>query len=261
MKIPHIVSVSQSVLLRFNAVLFFAVVAEGLVGIPTHSPAAEQSGSHNVLSAAEKSAGWQLLFDGQGLKGWRGFRGTGIPEGRWKVEDGMVHALPAKHAVGDRLADIITERKFDNFEFSWEWRLAKKTNSGIKYFVTEARPNTPGPEYQMLDDLGGKTDLASRLHQTASFYEILPPALDSPRRAAGEWNQSRVVVKGSHIEHWLNGRNVLTLDLGSPEVKAGLAKSKFKDEPGFGDKIVGHLMLTHHGDECWFRDIKLLELK
>jgi len=216
---------------------------------------------HNTLSAREKASGWELLFDGRSLAGWRGFRGTGIPPGRWKAENGMIHALPTKRTPGDRLGDLITERKFDNFEFSWEWRIAPKANNGVKYLVTEERPNTPGPEYQMVDDFGSSGEAVGPLHQTASFYEVLPPAIDSPRRPAGKWNQSRILVKGTRVEHWLNGRKVLSFDLTSPEVKAGLAASKFKDEPGFGEKIVGHLMLTYHGDECWFRNLKVRQLR
>jgi len=215
---------------------------------------------HNTLTAREKASGWELLFDGQSLAGWRGFRGTGIPPGRWIVEDGTIHALATKRTPGDRLGDLITERKYGNFEFHWEWRLAPGANNGVKYLVTEERPNTPGPEYQMVDDFG-RAGTGNRLHQTASFYEVLPPAPDLPLRPAGRWNQSRILVKGTRVEHWLNGRNVLSFDLKSPEVKAGLAGSKFKDEPGFGDKIAGHLMLTYHGDECWFRNLKVRELK
>ena len=87
-----------------------------------------------------------------------------------------------------------------------------------------------------------------------------PPAADKPLKPAGEWNSSRLLVQGSHIEHWLNGQKILAYELGSPEVKAGLARSKFKDQPGFGDKITGHIMLTYHDDECWFRNFKVREL-
>jgi hypothetical protein len=78
-------------------------------------------------------------------------------------------------------------------------------------------------------------------------------------RPAGEWNSSRIVVRGARVEHWLNGQNVLTYELGSEAVKAGLATSKFKDQPGFGEKIAGHIMLTYHQDECWYRNLKIRE--
>jgi len=247
-----------------------------------HAAAAAQStnASPNTLSAAEKAAGWELLFDGRSLTGWRAFTGTGIPAGKWKVEDGTIHALRGEHLAGDRKSDIITERKFTDYEFSWEWRLSPRANSGIKYLVTESRPATPGPEYQMVDERPPGSDNASAppagdaksskakkgggargLTSTGSFYEILPPAADKPIKPAGEWNESRVVVRGKDVEHWLNGKKILSFNLDSPEVKAGIARSKFKDEPGYGDKITGHLMLTHHGDEAWFRSLKIREIK
>ena len=110
--------------------------------------------------------------------------------------------------------------------------------------------------------LVGQTPVrASLATTTAAFYDVLPPAADKPTKPIGEWNTSRLVVRGNHVEHWLNGRQVLAYELGSPEVKEGIAKSKFKDEPGFGDKIAGHIMLTFHGDEAWIRNIRIKELK
>jgi hypothetical protein len=128
--------------------------------------------------------------------------------------------------------------------------------------VTEERTKSPGPEYQMIDDAGHPDALrGGGLHQTAAFYDVLPPAADKPIKPAGEWNQSKIVVRGKKVEHWLNGKNVLTYSLDSDEVKAGIAKSKFSKDAGFGDKIVGHIMLTYHSDDCWFRNIKIRELK
>jgi hypothetical protein len=112
----------------------------------------------------------------------------------------------------------------------------------------------------MLDDKRHPDASHGPLRQTASFYCVLPPAADKPYREAGEWNQSRIVVRGNTVEHWLNGRKVLTYQAGSDEVKAGVAKSKFAKEPGFGDKIVGHIMLTYHQDNCWYKNIKIREL-
>src|SRR5690606_13077166 len=102
------------------------------------------------------------------------------------------------------------------------------------------------------------------VHRVASFYDVVPPAADKPLRPAGVWNTSRIVVRGSRVEHWLNGVNVLVYELGSERVKAGLARSKFKDEPGFGDKIAGHILLvaaTQPGRDCWIRNVKIRELK
>jgi hypothetical protein len=215
--------------------------------------------AENTLTTDEQSAGWKLLFDGQSLKGWRPYgkpdAGSDAIGSGWKVEDGLL-----KKKAGVKGGDIITEKKYTDFEFSWEWRLEKNANNGVKYMVTETRPGAPGYEYQMLDD---QSDKWSKLHakaKTASFYEVLPPADDKPLKPAGEWNASRIVVKGNHVEHWLNGKKVLDYELGSDAVKAGVADSKFKKYPDFGTKLTGHIMLTDHTDEAWYRNIKIREL-
>jgi hypothetical protein len=171
------------------------------------------------------------------------------------VEDGIL-----KKVAGIKTGDIITAQTFDNFELSWEWRIEKDGNNGVKYLVTEGRPAAPGHEYQMIDDDAPKWASLHAESKTASFYEVLPPAADRPLNPPGQWNRSRIVVRGQIIEHWLNDRNVLTYELGSTAVKAGIAKSKFNKYPDFGQKLRGHIMLTDHGDEAWFRAIKLREL-
>lgn len=219
------------------------------------------SAAHNQLTAREKSAGWQLLFDGKSTAGWRVYAKPGKAVGGWETKDGTLRSIATpkgEKAVGD---NIITEKKFNDFELTWEWKLPPAGNNGIKYFVTEARTKSPGHEYQMLDDAGHPDGKLGPHRQTASFYEVLPPAADKPLKPVGEWNSSKIVVRGKTVEHWLNGKNVLTYEIGSEAVKAGIAKSKFKNDAGFGDKIEGHIMLTYHNDDCWYRNIKIRELK
>jgi hypothetical protein len=213
----------------------------------------------NELSTAEKAAGWQLVFDGRSFDGLRVYRQKGPPTSGWEIKDGMLKTVP--NVKGAK--ELITDKTYTDFEFSWEWRLAPGANNGIKYCVTEAddRKNAPGYEYQMLDDKRHADAQHGPIRRTASFYCVLPSDTTKAYREAGEWNQSRVVVKGTHVEHWLNGQNVLTYDLGSEAVKAGVAASKFAKAPGFGDKITGHIMLTYHEDECWYRNVKIRELK
>jgi len=209
----------------------------------------------NTLTTAEKAAGWRLLFDGQSLDSWRGYRRDALPEAGWDVKDGTLRTV-AKVKGGE----LITRQAYNDFEFAWEWRVAPGGNNGVKYFVTEERPQSPGHEYQMIDDAGYPGKLSTN-HHTADFYDVLPAAADKPVRPPGEWNSSRIVVRGTRVEHWLNGKNVLTYELGSAAVKAGIEKSKFKGHPGFGEKIAGHIMLTYHEDECWYRSLKIRELK
>jgi arylsulfatase A-like enzyme len=212
----------------------------------------------NTLTENEKADVWHMLFNGKDLTGWRAFQtpeGPGRIGDGWKVEDGVLKKL-----AGVKGGDIITEKQFNNYELSWEWRIAPDGNNGVKYLVTEARPGAPGHEYQMLDDTSAKWSKLPAKDKTAAFYEVLPPVDDKGYKPAGEWNESRILVKGNHVEHWLNGRKALQYELGSDAVKAAVAASKFKKYPDFGQKIKGHIMLTDHGDEAWFRNIKIREL-
>jgi len=209
----------------------------------------------NQLTDLEKQTGWKLLFDGQTTKGWRGYKQTAMPGKGWRVEDGVL-----KKIGGERGGDIITDEKFNDFDLTWEWRISPAGNNGIKYLVTEDRPSAPGQEYQMIDDARNPDARVGPHRATGSFYDVLPPSDDKPLKPAGEWNQSRVLIQGNHVEHWLNGKKVLAYELGSDALKTAVARSKFKNAPGFGEKIKGHIMLTDHGDECWFRNIKIREL-
>jgi len=204
----------------------------------------------NTLTAAEKEAGWRLLFDGKTTQGWRGYGKTEFPKQGWVIEDGCLKKVAGVHG-----GDIVTEAEFEDYEFSWEWKLPPKANNGIKYLVLESRPHAPGPEYQMVDD----ATEPGAIHATASFYAVLPPGPNVKPKPMGEWNSSRLLVRGNHVEHWLNGEKVLAYELGSPEVKAGVAKSKFRNAPGFGEKCKGRILLTDHNDEAWFRNLKLRE--
>ena len=112
----------------------------------------------------------------------------------------------------------------------------------------------------MLDDVGHPDGKIGAKRQTASFYDVLPPAADKKLNKPGEWNSSRLLIQGNHVEHWLNGAKVLEYELGSDAVKAAVAQSKFKNSAGFGTKIRGHILLTDHKDECWYRNVKIREL-
>lgn len=222
---------------------------------PLLAPAAEEP---NTLSAEEKAAGWQLLFDGQSFSGWRAYRKAKAPVEMgpgWKVEGGLLKKL-----AGVQGGDIVTEKQFEDFELTWEWRIEPGGNNGVKYLVTEARPGAPGHEYQMLDDQNPKWSKLNPKDLTAAFYQVLPPVADKGFKPAGEWNSSRILVQGNHVEHWLNGKKAIEYELGSEEVKAAVAASKFKKYPDFGQKIKGHIMLTDHKDEAWYRNIKVREL-
>jgi hypothetical protein len=226
--------------------------------IATAFAASAHAAPPNALTEEEVKAGWRLLFDGKTSAGWRGFKKADFPAQGWVIQDGVLKKIAT--GTGDSLGggDIVTRDRFSEFDLRFEWRIAKGGNSGVKYFVTEERPGPIAHEYQVLDDAGHPDAKVGPHRQAAAFYDVLAPAPDKPLRPVGEWNSSRVLVKGQHVEHWLNGARVLEYELGSPQLMAAIARSKFKDVAGFGTKIPGHILLQDHGDEVAYRNIRIL---
>ena len=206
------------------------------------------------------SGGWVQLFDGQDLKGWRGYKKPDASETRWKVENGMLTI--ASNGAGDTKGqrDLITDATYEQFDLRWEWKISQGGNSGVKYFVLEDENSAIGHEYQVIDDERHPDAKIGPHRQTAAFYDVFP-AHDRPLKPAGEWNTSEVIVKGKHVTHILNGKTVLEYDLDSPELKAAIAKSKFKDIARFGKLQPGHILVQDHGDQVWYRKIKIKNLK
>ena len=232
-----------------------AAIAASLAAVAVEqTPAAA-----NQLTAAEKKAGWILLFDGNTLDGWRGYKRADAAGTRWKVEDGLLMIDPGdgKDTRGQR--DIISTATFDRFELSWEWRASEGGNSGVKYFVLEDMDSAIGHEYQLIDDERHADAKIGPHRQTAALYDVLPAA-NRPVRPAGQMNQSRVVCDGKFVEHYLNGTRVLRYELDSPALRDAIAKSKFKDVARFGKLQNGHILLQDHGDKIWYRNVKIRRL-
>jgi hypothetical protein len=232
-------------------------LASALLCLPVLSAAGS---TPNQLTPAETKAGWRLLFDGRTTSGWRAFKKTDFPTRPWVVRDGALTRVATAGAADHGGADIVTADTFSDFDLRFEWRISPAGNSGLKYFVTEDREGPIAHEYQVLDDARHPDGKIGPHRQTAAFYDVLPPAAGKPLRPVGEWNESRILVRGNHVEHWLNGSKVLAYELGSPEVKAAIARSKFKDVSGFGTKLTGRILLQDHGDEVAFRNLKILAL-
>jgi hypothetical protein len=214
------------------------------------------SDAPNTLTAAEKAAGWKFLFDGTTTTGWRGYNKPDMAGLRWVVKDGAI-CLPAadgSDTLGHR--DIITAGTFGDFELTWQWQVQSGSNSGVKYFVLEEGNAAIGHEYQIIDDARHADAKVSTERQTASFYDV-KSATTRPTRPIGEWDTSRVLVSGNHVEHWLNGTKVLEYELGSPEILAAVQDSKFSKTAGFGTKKLGHILLQDHGDAVCYRSIKI----
>jgi len=215
-------------------------------------PLFSQAADLNTLTAEEKAAGWKVLFDGKTFTGWRMYKEDAKIGAGWKVEEGILHKLPDVPA-----GDLLTEKTYTDFEFAWDWKLPEKGNNGVKYFIIPERKSAIGHEYQTIDD----TTVHDALSSTASFYLVVAPKADKPMKPMGEWNQSRILVKGNHVEHWLNGAKVVEYECGDAKILEQVAKTKFKGVLKFGEKVIGHILLTDHKDECWFRNIKVRELK
>jgi hypothetical protein len=211
----------------------------------------------NTLTDKEKADGWMLLFDGKTTHGWHAFRGKDVPD-KWKVLHGALVISPKNGKHG---GDIVTDQDYDNFELVFEWKVTEGANSGVMYRVSEAEggPFFTGPEYQILDNKK-HPDGRSKLTSAASCYALYAPTEDATK-PVGEWNQSRIVVNGNHVEHWLNGKKVVTFELGSDDWNTRVGKSKFKEWKKFGTLKTGKIDLQDHGDEVHYRSIKIRELK
>ena len=206
-----------------------------------------------MTTSQESTGGWRSLFDGTTTAGWRGYKRSDMPAG-WRVVDG------ALTRVGEG-GDIITTDQFSDFELSLDWKLAKGGNSGIFYHVLEEGGDQAyftGPEYQLLDNTTHK-DGASPLTSTGSNYALHPPVKDVSK-PVGEWNELRVVVKGAHVEHWMNGVKLLEYELWSDDWHARVKASKFNKMPHYGRAKRGHIVLQDHGDLVWYRNIKIKPL-
>jgi len=213
----------------------------------------------NQLSAAEQKAGWALLFNGTSLDGWRAYKRPDVSGTRWVVKDGLLCLDPGDKTDTRGARDIVFSKPYSQFELTWDWRISSGGNSGVKYFVQEDRESAIGHEYQLIDDAKHPDAKIGPHRQTAALYDVFPAA-NRPTKPVGEWNTSRVVVRGNEVEHWLNGTKVLTYTLDSPALREAIAKSKFKDVDRFGKPQEGLILLQDHGDAVCYRNLKVRPL-
>jgi len=208
----------------------------------------------NTLTADEKADGWRLLFDGQSLAGWRGYK-IETPGAGWSVKDGAL-------VTAGKAGDLMTTEQFGDFDLMFDWKISEGGNSGVIYRVGPGESATyrTGPEYQVLDNQKAE-DNKKPNHLAASLYDIGAPPPKDFTKPVGEWNSGRIRVRGWHVEHWLNREKTADLDLASPEGRAAIAASKFKDWPKFASLARGFVALQDHGNVVSFRSLKIRELK
>jgi len=218
------------------------------------SPQPTQTATMNTLTSAERSAGWRLLFDGKTTTGWRGYKMASMPKD-WMVMDGTL--------MKDKTAeDIVTTDAFSDFELSFDWMLTKGGNAGVFYRATEEYEKVywSATEYQLLDD-ANHPDGKDSTRRAASNYALYAPRMNVVK-PAGQWNSGRIVVRGKHAEHWLNGEKVVEYDYGSSDWEAKVKGSKFSEWPQYGRATRGFIAIQgDHDGVLSLRNIKIRELK
>ncbi len=230
-----------------------------------HNIAPQKNNIHNSISEQEAQEGWKLLWDGKTTEGWRGAKLTHFPKAGWQIDNGVLKVLKGDGGESTNGGDIVTIKKYKNFELKVDFRITPGANSGIKYFVdtelNKGEGSSIGCEYQILDD---KTHPDAELgvggnRQLGALYDLIPTIPNKPYRNG--FNQAWIKVKDNHVEHWLNGVKVVEYDRNTQMWNALVAYSKYGVWPNFGNAQEGHILLQDHGDEVWFRSIKIKELK
>lgn len=215
-------------------------------------PAADSTRARDSVKAASDS-GWRSLFDGKSTTGWHAYKGGPVPAS-WKVADSTLTSTPGG-------GDIVTDDQFGDFELALEWKVKPGGNSGIFYRAPDGAESIyeVAPEMQVLDDKR-HPDGRNPLTSAGADYGLYAP----PRgvvKPADQWNAVRIVAKGNHVEHWLNGQKVVEYEQGSADWAAKVKASKFKDWPNYGKAMRGRIGLQDHGDTVSFRNIRIRELK
>lgn len=226
-----------------------------------------QPRTDNTLSEQEKAAGWQLLFDGQSMKGWHNY-GKKTTGAAWVIDEKAIHLQTKTKGEGEWQqrdgGDILTDAEYQDFELELDWKIGRCGNSGIIYNVVEDASKyeyvwQTGPEMQVLDNTC-HPDARIPKHRAGDLYDMISCRYETVK-PAGEWNHVRLVSRGGKVEHWLNYRKLVEYDMNSPEWPKMIAASKFKDMPGFGKARKGRIALQDHGDPVWYKNIKIRQLK
>jgi hypothetical protein len=227
--------------------------------VEEHLVIISDDGADNTLTQEEADNGWTLLFDGQSMDLWRVFN-TDTLFG-WEVKGGEMVALGTAGLEGLG-SDIVSKEEFTNFELSLEWKVSTAGNSGVFFNVVEGEDlhavYESGPEYQLIDDIGFPMKLEDWQKSGANYAMHAPTKVNS--NPAGEWNHTKITVNNGKVTHELNGMVVVTYELWTPEWEALKQEGKWKEVPTYGQARSGHLALQDHGNQSWFKNIKVRRL-
>jgi hypothetical protein len=229
------------------------------------SAADEETTSGNTLTSEEKNAGWELLFDGKTLEGWKRYNSDTIGP-LWSVKDGMIvcDGSGMGEGSGNMGGSLTTVRQFGNFELTAEWKVSPGGNSGLLYHVVEnpkyKHDYETGPEYQVLDDTGWKGEALKDAQKAGSNYDMFAAPPSKKVNPAGEWNTAKIIYNNGHVEHWLNGAKVVEFNENSDEYKEKYKNSKWMEYPDWNKAKTGAISLQDHGAPVYFRNIKIRAL-
>lgn len=218
----------------------------------------------NQLTFDEKKAGWELLWDGKTITGWRGAKLDAFPEEGWEIKDGILSVLASGGGESTAGGDIVTEKMYRDFEMKVDFKLTEGANSGIKYYVdtelNKGEGSSIGLEFQILDDErhpDAKLGNHEGSRTVGSLYDLIQADTSKHTNPIGEWNTAHIVSKDNQVEHWLNGVKILEYERGSEDFLKLVSESKYKDWPNFGLYEKGNLLLQDHGDLVSFKNIKI----
>jgi hypothetical protein len=224
----------------------------------------EETAALNALTEQEKTEGWELLFDGNTLNGWKRYNQDSIGP-LWTVENGTIKCdgTGLTEGTANNGGSLITIKQYDNFDLTLEWKVSPGGNSGIHYHVVE-KPEykhefDTGPEYQIMDDKGWKDPLKPE-QLAGSNYDMHAAPADKKINPVGEWNSARIVYNKGHVEHWLNGEKVVEFEDGDADFMERYKKSKWVEYPGWNKFKKGSIALQDHGAPVYFRNIKIKAL-
>jgi hypothetical protein len=219
--------------------------------------------SNNMLSAKEQAEGWILMFDGKTTTGWRGYNKTAFPDSGWTVDNGTLRCVGSGLGeAGGKGGDILYDKKFKDFDLKIDWKISQGGNSGVFYLAQEI-PNEPvwksACEMQVLDNIGHPDARLGKdgNRQAGSLYDLVP-AVPQNAKPVGEWNHAEILVYQGTVVHFQNGVKVLEYHLGTPDWTKMIKGSKFKDFHEFGKYLPGFISLQDHGNDVWYRNIKIL---